>query len=170
MAVNCRFAFGVHLLSLLAHFPDENFSSDKLAFTINTNAVVVRRMLLDLKSAGIVETQRGPGGGTRLAQPAGEITLAQIHRAVAGEIEIFGAHPNLPAQQCFVGSKIQGILEGISRRVANAVERELDAISLADVATQIQISEVEKAAVLEQLPTLIKSLKAAALADAPSVN
>ena len=161
MAANCRFAFGVHLLSLLAHFPDEKFSSDKLAFTINTNAVVVRRMLLDLKNAGLVETQRGPGGGTRLAKSADQITLADIHHAVAGEIETFGTHPNPPAQQCFVGREIEGILADISQRIAVAVEQELAAITLAEVAGQIKVTDAEKTLVLEQLPVLIKSLKAA---------
>ena len=138
MAANCRFAFGVHLLSVLALFPDENYSSEKLALTVNTNAVVIRRMLLDLKNAGLVETQRGPGGGTRLAKPAAQITLAQVHRAVAGEIETFGAHPNPPAQFCCVGREITGVLQDISQRAAAAVEREFAAITLADVVGHMQ--------------------------------
>ena len=138
MAVNCRFAFGVHLLSVLALAPDENYSSEKLALTVNTNAVVIRRMLLDLKSAGLIETQRGPGGGTRLAKAAQNITLAEIYRAVAGEIETFGAHPNPPAKECCVGREIEGVLHDISGRIAVAVERELAAITLANVASQIE--------------------------------
>ncbi len=137
MAANCRFAFGVHLLSVLALSPDENLSSEKLAFTINTNAVVIRRMLLDLKTAGLVETQRGPGGGTRLKKPAHQITLAEIHHAVAGDIETFGSHPNPPAQACCVGREIEGVLRDISRTAAAAVEREFSAITLADVAEKI---------------------------------
>ena len=137
MAANCRFAFGVHLMSVLALFPDENYSSEKLAFTINTNAVVIRRMLIDLKNAGLIETQRGPGGGTRLAKAAAQITLAEIHRAVAGAIEPFGTHPNPPAQVCCVGREIKGVLSGISQRASTAVERELAAMTLSDVATQI---------------------------------
>ncbi len=150
MAANCRFAFGVHLLSVLALFPDEYYSSDKLALTVNTNAVVIRRMLLDLKNAGLVETQRGPGGGTRLAKPAPQITLADIHHAVAGEIETFGAHPNPPAQICVVGREIEGVLQDVSVRAAAAVEREFAAITLADVATQMRATADGKAlAVLE---------------------
>ena len=137
MAANCRFAFGVHLLSVLALFPDENLSSEKLAFTINTNAVIIRRMLLDLKTAGLIETQRGPGGGTRLKKPAHQITLAAIHHAVAGDIETFGSHPNPPAQACCVGSQIEGVLSEISDSAAAAVEREFSAITLADVAEKI---------------------------------
>ena len=141
MAANCRFAFGVHLLSVLALHSDENYSSEKLALTVNTNAVVIRRMILDLKGAGLVETQRGPGGGTRLAKPPAHITLAQIHRAVAGEIETFGAHPNPPAQTCCVGREIAGVLRDVSGRAAAAVEREFAAITLADVVEQMQVED-----------------------------
>lgn len=138
MAANCRFAFGVHLLSVLALFPDENYSSEKLALTVNTNAVVIRRMLLDLKNAGLIETQRGPGGGARLAKPAAQITLDDIHHAVAGEIEMFGAHPNPPAQLCIVGREIEGVLRDIAGRAARAVPREFVEITLADVVAQMQ--------------------------------
>ena len=140
MAANCRFAFGVHLLSVLALFPDENYSSEKLALTVNTNAVVIRRMLLDLKTAGLIETQRGPGGGARLAKPAARITLDDVHRAVAGEIETFGAHPNPPAQVCVVGREIENVLSEISDRAARAVQREFAAITLADVVAQLIVS------------------------------
>lgn len=148
MAANCRFAFGVHLLSVLALSPDENFSSEKLALTINTNAVVIRRMLLDLKTAGLVETQRGPGGGTRLAKPASQITMAQIQHAVAGDIEPFGAHPNPPAAACCVGREIKSVLSEISQRISLAVERELSATTLADVAGQIEKVDAHSALLL----------------------
>ena len=141
MAVNCRFAFGVHLMSVLALAPDENYSSETLALTINTNAVVIRRMLLNLKNAGLIETQRGPGGGARLAKAANCITLDEIHRAVAGEITMFGAHPNPPAQGCMVGREIKGVLHEVSGRAALAVQREFAAITLADVVAQMVISD-----------------------------
>ena len=138
MAANCRFAFGVHVLSVLALAPDAPVSSEYLARTVNTNAVVIRRLLLELKAAGLVVTQRGPGGGTRLAKPASEITLAQIYYCAVGEIETFGAHPNLPAQNCAVGREIRGVLERINERANRAVQREFEAMTLADVAAQIR--------------------------------
>lgn len=142
MAANCRFAFGVHLLSVLALSPDETFSSERLARTVNTNAVVIRRLLLELKDAGFIVTQRGPGGGTRLARPAHEITLAQIYGGIAGEVD-FGEHPNTPSQSCPVGREIKGVLEQISARANAAVMREFETVTLADVAAQIQEASVE---------------------------
>ena len=142
MAVNCRFAFGVHLLSVLALSPDQTFSSEQLARTVNTNAVVIRRLLLELKGAGLVVTQRGPGGGTRLSSPADQITLARIYRCLAGTVDL-GAHPKLPAQSCPVGREIRGVLDQIAARANAAVQREFEAVTLADVAAQIEAAAAD---------------------------
>jgi Rrf2 family protein len=146
MALNCRFAFAVHVLCTLAYHSEEEctqtpctaMSSEQLAQMVNTNAVVIRRLLVDLHAAGLVETQRGPGGGARLARPAGEIDLAQVHRAVAGEFAPFGEHPNEPSQGCPVGRGILAALDDISQRASRAVEREYEAVTLCDVLKQVK--------------------------------
>ena len=137
MAENCRFAFAVHILSALALHPEEPLTSEQLAQSVNTNPVVVRRLLGELAEASLVESQRGPGGGARLAQPAAKISLAQIYRAAAGEIAPFGEHPNEPAQACPVGRGIRRVLESVAARARHAVEQEYEAISLLDVVREI---------------------------------
>lgn len=138
MAENCRFAFAVHVLSVLALHPDSLMTSDELAHSVNTNPVVIRRLLCELTGAGLIETQRGPHGGARLARPAAEITLAQIHHGAVGEINPFGEHPQEPAQCCVVGRGIKRALEGVAERARLAVEREYEQISLADILEQMQ--------------------------------
>lgn len=44
------------------------------------------QILLDLKADGIVRSQRGKEGGYLLARPPGEITLADVIRAVDGRL------------------------------------------------------------------------------------
>lgn len=146
MALNCRFAFAVHVMCVLAHHGEEvctqtpctAMNSEELAQMVNTNPVVIRRLLVDLHAAGLVETQRGPRGGARLARPAGQIDLAQIHRAVAGEFAPFGEHPNQPSQGCAVGRGILAALDDISQRASRAVEREYEAVTLCDVLKQVK--------------------------------
>lgn len=133
MATNCRFAFGTHVMSVLALHREGPCSSEALARTVNTNAVVIRRLLLDLKDAGLIETQRGPGGGAILARPASEITLAQIFEATSGEFQPFGAHPNTPLQCCKVGRGIQEVLESVAKRATECVAAQYAAISLQNV-------------------------------------
>lgn len=142
MAQNCRFAFGVHVMSVLAlvregNSPQSVVASEHLAATVNTNPVVIRRLLLDLREAGLIETHRGPGGGAKLSRGAHEISLLDIHRAVSGEIEAFGEHPNEPSQKCCVGREIRHVLHEIAGRAREAVEREYAAISLAEVAAKM---------------------------------
>ena len=144
MAANCRFAFAVHLLSVLALHPDEFIASELLAHSVNTHPVVVRRLLGELSDVGLVESQRGPGGGAKLAQPAQEITLLQIHRAVAGAVEPFGGHPHQPAQSCQVGREIQRVMEVVGQRAKAAVEDEYAAISLAEVVRTIEGTSAAK--------------------------
>jgi Rrf2 family protein len=137
MSENCRFAFAVHTMSVLALHPDEPMTSEVLAQSVNTNPVVIRRLLSELAHAGLVETQRGPGGGANLARSATQITLAQIHRAAVGDFAPFGEHPNTPAQGCKVGRNIKQVLENVAARAAAAIEREYDATSLADIVHEI---------------------------------
>lgn len=138
MATNCQFAFAVHVLSVLALHTEAPLTSEQLAQSVNTNAVVIRRLLGELAEAGMVETQRGPGGGTRLARAAQDITLLQVHKAVSGEIEPFGEHPHVPAQSCAVGRGIRRVLEDVAARAKSAVEREYSSITLDQVARELQ--------------------------------
>jgi Rrf2 family protein len=141
MSDNCRFAFALHVLSVLALHPDETLNSDFLAHSVNTNPVVIRRLLCELSHAGLVETQRGPRGGARIGSAPPAITLAQIHRAVSAGETPFGEHPKEPAQCCAVGRGIRSALDDVSQRAARAVEREYDAITLADFVDQIKAQE-----------------------------
>jgi Rrf2 family protein len=84
MAVNTRFATGVHALLLLAAEPDVLQTSEDVAQELNTNPVVVRRVFLQLQEAGLVKSTKGPSGGTRLARSPKEITLADAWRALDG--------------------------------------------------------------------------------------
>src|SRR5664279_3192542 len=82
MAANFRFATGVHTLVLLAAEPEILQTSNDIARKLNTNPVVIRRVLASLQKAELVSSQKGPSGGSRLSRPAKSITLRDIYRAV----------------------------------------------------------------------------------------
>ncbi len=92
MAGSSRFAVAVHALSLLAHH-GRALDSPFIAGSVNTNPTVVRRVLGKLARAGLVSTQEGAGGDTTLARAAARITLADVYRAVEGEVKLFGTAP-----------------------------------------------------------------------------
>src|SRR5581483_1188386 len=54
----------------------------------------LENILLELRHAGLVQSQRGVEGGYWLARPAAEITLAEVIRAVEGPLaNVRGARP-----------------------------------------------------------------------------
>ncbi len=65
--VNQQFTFAVHIMTALACAPGL-MDSQTLAASVNTNPVVVRRLLLALRRAGLIETQAGKNGGARLGR------------------------------------------------------------------------------------------------------
>lgn len=81
MATNTRFATGTHTLVLLARQPNQLHSSETLAAKLQTNAVVIRRILAQLQQAELVRNHKGPAGGSELVRPAADITLADIYGA-----------------------------------------------------------------------------------------
>jgi Rrf2 family protein len=128
MAVNTRFATGVHALALLASEPDVLQTSDDVAGKLNTNPVVIRRVFSLLHQAGLVESQKGPHGGSRLARPAKSITLAEIYIALDGGELFHGAS--------FAGpdtGKTRSKLKDVFADAEKALRNELGKTSLSDL-------------------------------------
>jgi DNA-binding IscR family transcriptional regulator len=73
-----RFATAVHILTLLAYEREEALTSDYIAGSVNTNPVVIRRILKRLAIVGLVISVRGASGGSRLGKPPGDITLLDV--------------------------------------------------------------------------------------------
>ncbi len=107
-------------------------TSEQIAKSVRTNPVVIRRLMGPLTKAGIVSSQRGRGSGWRLTRPAKEITLAQIAEALGGETN-FALHANEPSPICPIAQGIRPALRPIYARVDQAVRRELERTTLADV-------------------------------------
>src|SRR5476651_1244569 len=102
MASSCRFAFAVHVLAVLAHRIEAGVCSDRLAGSVNTNPVVIRRLLSTLRAAGLVITQKGAGGGAKLAREPERIPLDEVYRAVESAAS-FSPHRQKPNPRCPVG-------------------------------------------------------------------
>ena len=82
MATNTRLATGVHVLVMLAGDASATMTSATLAAKLDTNPVVIRRVLSLLGKAGLINSRKGPTGGSRMAKPATAISLADVYSAV----------------------------------------------------------------------------------------
>lgn len=130
---NSRFSTAVHILALLAENRGSALiSSEFLAKSVNTNPVVIRRLLRNLNEAGLVVSQTGANGGSKLIRDVGEVNLYEIYRAVQ-QGEIIGLPRQTPNQKCDVGRHIQHILCDVQSGIDAAVERRLAQINLSDI-------------------------------------
>lgn len=134
---NCRFAVAVHVCSLLAITGDGPKTSDWIAGSVNTNPVVIRRILAALAKAGLVHSTRGSAGGSVLARPAEQVTLLDIQRAVA-EDDSPALHNQPPNPACPVGRGIQPVLVRIIERAEAARDGVLAATRLSEVVSAVK--------------------------------
>ena len=127
----------VHVLAVLAFKQGDPASSDLLASSINTNPVIVRRLLLVLKRAKLIETRKGAGFGSRLSRSPARINLAEVYRAVEAK-EAFAMPPRRPNEHCPVGHGIRAALESVFASAQRALENDLERTSLAMVIEAVQ--------------------------------
>ena len=137
MSASSRFAVAVHTLTLLASRSDTPLKSEQIAASVNTNAVVIRRILCALSNAGLVTSQTGSSGGSRLSRFAAQITLLDVHRAL-GESGPFALHRRAPDRYCPVGMNIERALEDVLKEVNLAVEHVLAGVTIEDVLQKVR--------------------------------
>ncbi|SIS18140.1 Rrf2 family transcriptional regulator [Natronorubrum thiooxidans] len=149
-----RLVVATHVLTVLAVVSDQRLSSEKLAWSLNTNPVVVRRLLGHLRDADLVISKRGPNGGFALARSPDDVSLYDIYEALEVD-SLFTFHPNEPNEACPVGDNIQAILTETLKPAEKALTDELKTITIDDLSQQI----------LERSATPIESVESADLGD-----
>ncbi len=137
MASNSKFSIAVHILTLLATADEENLKSGYMACSVNTNAVVIRRMLCELSKAKLVISQKGACGGTKLAKTPDNISLLDVFRAVESRSS-FSLHRKRPSVRCHIGKHIEAVLENLQSEVDEAIATALEKYTLKDVIGAIE--------------------------------
>jgi len=134
---NTRFATIIHILTLLAKFPDQWLSSDWIAESININPAMVRKELAVLHKMGWVVSKKGKEGGTMLHVPSCEITMADIFFAVKNS-NVLGKKNNCSDTKCPIGSEINQALENLFDQTDEVVVNFLKNKSLQDFVDQFK--------------------------------
>jgi len=86
MRVSAKADYAVRAAAELAAADDGPVKGEKLADAQDIPLQFLEHILLELKHAGIVRARRGAKGGYWLAREAGDVTIADIVRAVEGPI------------------------------------------------------------------------------------
>jgi Rrf2 family protein len=135
MSANSRLTIAVHVLAWMALARERGLAwmtSDQVAASVNTNPVIIRRSLGDLRRAALVEVRRGAAAGWSLAREPREITLLDVYGAVEPE-PLFAMHRTEPNLECPVGHGIRPALGQVYSKIDQALRRELARTSIADV-------------------------------------
>ena len=138
MQISSRFTMAIHMFTCIDVFPGQKMTSDFMAASIGTNPVIIRKLLLQLKAAGLLEVARGTGG-VSLTRPLSEITFLDVYKAVeCSEENLFRFHEN-PNPACQVGRNIHQVLDAKLQQVQNAMEEELASIRISDVTEEMRL-------------------------------
>src|SRR6266700_3277624 len=105
----------VHIMSFVAYAGDEGTTSEAIAKSLQTNPVVVRKILKLLEREGLVALRQGRQGGVVLRRAASRITRGQLHEG------------------CVVACAMKRRLGPIFDAANDAVEQALSKTSLAEL-------------------------------------
>jgi DNA-binding IscR family transcriptional regulator len=133
LKISSRFSVAVHILSLLVVAKNHVCTSELVAGSVNTNPVVIRRVIGLLKKAGLVNVNAGCGGAY-LLKPIENITLLDIYKAVevVKEGHLFQIHEK-PNQVCAVGCNIQQVLEMVLTKAQISMEEVLQSVTMKEI-------------------------------------
>ncbi|MDH2428386.1 Rrf2 family transcriptional regulator [Sphaerisporangium sp. TRM90804] len=135
MSANSRLTIAAHALAWISLYQRRGHgvaTSEQIASSANTNPVVIRRLLGELRGAGLVESRRGAGAGWSLTRELGSMTLLDVYEAVEPG-PLFAMHRATPDQECVVGYGIQPAMQGIYEGIEQTLRRELAGVTLEDV-------------------------------------
>ena len=108
-------------------------TSEVLANSMGTNPPVLRRTMAGLREAGYVKSEKGHGGGWRLAKPLSKITLLDVYVAL-GRPGLFAIASRNDQPECKVEQAVNlALSETLAKAEALIVER-LGSITLASLA------------------------------------
>src|SRR3954447_20017528 len=108
-----------------------------IAASVNTNPVVVRRLLLALRQAGLVRTSSGKHGGATLARKPSQISLLDVYEAVQSR-PIIAVSGRSPFRRCPVSCNMNRLMVEVSEGADRAMRSHLRGIRLAQLLKHIR--------------------------------
>lgn len=135
MKRSSRLSLALHALVHLHKQPDQAITSTTLAQCLMTNPVVVRRVLGELREAGIVASTKGHDGGWRLVRPTTQISLHDIYMAM-GESLLIRTESDPGDRQCGIVRAVDSVMGEFIADAEALLAARLARVSLDDIARQ----------------------------------
>ena len=102
MRLSARADYALRAAIEIANVGDNHVTAEQVARAQQIPVKFLETILTQLRRAGLVRSQRGPDGGFWLARPADEITLADIIRAIDGQL--LGVRGERPENVGYIGA------------------------------------------------------------------
>ncbi|KAB8060215.1 transcriptional regulator [Janthinobacterium sp. FT14W] len=122
----------LHVLLHMAH-AGRPMTSDELSSYLDTNPVLVRRVMAGLRERGYVASVKGHGGGWRIVCDLHRVTLHDIYVAV-GSPTIFAMGNRVEQPGCLVEQVVNQSLAGAFDEAQALLMQRFGAVTLADLA------------------------------------
>lgn len=142
MRVSAKVDYAVRAGAELAAAPDGPVKGEHLARAQDIPLKFLENILLELKHAGLVQSQRGAEGGYWLAKDPAEISVADVIRAVEGPIA--NVRGERPEQVEYAGAA--EALREVWIAVRGNLRAVLETVTLADLAAGRLPAEVSRIA------------------------
>jgi Rrf2 family protein len=139
MRVSAKADYAVRAAAELAAAEEGPIKGERLADAQDIPLQFLEHILLELKHAGIVRARRGAKGGYWLARPAGEVTIADIVRAVEGPIAHVQSAPPESIEYRGNAKHLQEVWIAVRASLRTVLEH----VTLADLVNGQLPSEVE---------------------------
>lgn len=137
MAANTKMATAIQILCVITYRKNQGTTAEDIARSLETNPVVVRRMLKDMELCGLVELRPGKSGGVRLMLDPKDITLDKVYRAIETNDKIFALRPQ-GNPLCIVDKHMNALLVSIFGMTNTAVETVLSQTNIATLVENIE--------------------------------
>jgi DNA-binding IscR family transcriptional regulator len=120
------------LLHVLLHMAETNApaTSETLARAMQTNPVVIRRLMAGLRDAGFVASAKGHGGGWVLCCALVDVTLGDVHTALGAPSLIALGHRTEHAT-CLVEQAVNSALAAATQEAETLLLARLHRVTLA---------------------------------------
>jgi len=112
-------------------------TSETIAKMLDTNPVVVRRMMAGFREAGIVTSEKGHGGGWELTRGLDRISLLDVYRAV-GAPGLFNIGPDAEEATCLVERAVDARMDETLDEAERLVMARFAEILVSDVADDFE--------------------------------
>lgn len=127
----------LHVLLHMAETPGPH-TSEAMARAMDTNPVVIRRVMAGLRERGFVRSGKGHGGGWTIACDFSRTTLCDIYDAL-GRPEVLAMGNRTEASGCLVEQAVNAALGDAFEAAEAMLLRRFGEVTLADLSTDFHV-------------------------------